>query len=270
MKNFFNDSTFQLLRQKMGIDKSKYASFEGLKSNPFGLKLDPIQIKKLESGGDIDITLDKLDFSENDPILRVGKVNVVLYVRDQYHPPRHEYKYHIAWCETLEKRKIDNKIDRYVITRKDDENFNVNVINKDSHKVIEKNGVLKMSVCRGCLRKINYKGYKSAGYNRNKKDNIYNVFSLEAFLKSEKVKFDYLPQYSEYTQPINQYTSNWKEISRLYRKKVNWKCEKCGRDFSSNKGNLDTHHINSSKYDVKDENLIALCKDCHKKEHAMS
>lgn len=271
MKNFFLDSRFNMLRKKMGIEKGEYAKFDGLKINEYGFKLDPIKIEQLKSGRDVDISIEELDFTEEDPILRVGKVNVVLYVRDQYHPAKNEYKYHIAWCETLEQRKKDKKIDRYVITRKNDENFNVNIIDAHTHKLIQENGTAKMRICRGCLKRLNYKGYKKAGNNYSKKDSIYKDFSIESFLENDKRKKTYIPKnldlYTDLTQPKNLYPSNWKDISRAYRRKVGWKCEKCKKDFSKNKQNLTVHHINSSKYDVSDKNLIALCEDCHQKEH---
>lgn len=271
MKNFFLDMNFKILRRKMGIEDGEYAKFDGLKTNEYGFKLDPIKIEQLKSGKDVDITIDQLDFTKEDPILRVGKVNVVLYIRDQYHPVKSEYKYHVAWCETLEQRKKDKKIDRYVITRKNNEKFNVNIIDSNTHKVIQENGTLDMRVCRGCLKKLNYKGYKKAGIDYDKKDRIYNSFSLEEFLVEYKNKSMCIKEgdvrYTDLTQPQNVYPSNWKQISRIYRNKVNWRCESCKKDFSKQKHNLTVHHINSNKFDDEERNLIALCKDCHDKEH---
>lgn len=271
MKNFFEDAHFIALRAKMGILKGMYADFDGLKSNSYGYKLTPIQIEAIQSGKDVDISLDQLDYTDEDPVLRVGRVNVVLYVRDQYYPNEYPYKYHIAWCDTLEKRKADKKIDRYVITRNSDEKFHVNKFNKYTHKLIKKNTKEDMNVCRSCLRKLNYEGYRRAGHNQAQKDIIYEAFSLEAFLENNKRKSSYIPKdlniHTDFTQPLNEYPSNWKYISRAYREKVKWKCERCHDDFSDKKRDLTVHHINSSKYDVRDDNLIALCRDCHDKEH---
>lgn len=271
MKNFYDDYGFKILRRKMGIKDGEYAKFEGLKVNKYGYKLTPVQIEIIKTGGDVDISLEQLDFTEEDPILRVGRVNVVLYVRDQYYPNKHPYKYHIAWCDTLEERKKDKKIDRYVITRKNDEFFNVNKFDRNTHKLLKKNSKEKMEVCRNCLRKLDYEGYKSVGYNQNKKDAIYNRFSIEKFLEEDKRVKNYIPKdiklHTHYTQPINEYTSNWRNVSKRYREKVKWKCEECGKDFSTNKSELTVHHINSSKYDVSNKNLKALCIKCHEKEH---
>lgn len=271
MKNFYDDYMFKMLRLKMGIKDGEYAKFDGLKINDYGYKLTPIQIEAIKTGGNTDISLDQLDYTNEDPILRVGKVNVVLYVRDQYYPNINPYKYHIAWCDTLESRKKDKKIDRYVITRKNDELFYINKFNKHTHELMDKDVKEKMYVCRACLRKLDYEGYKRAGYDKDKKDVIFNRFSLEKFLEEDKRQKSFIPEdvnlESNFVQPLNKYSSNWSAVSRRYREKVNWKCERCGKDFHLNKSDLTVHHINSSKYDVRDENLIALCRECHEKEH---
>lgn len=271
MKSFYDDPMFKMLRRTMGIADGEYAKFDGLKVNEYGYKLTPIQVEAIKTGGNVEISLEQLDFTEEDPILRVGRVNVVLYIRDQYYPNKHPYKYHVSWCNTLEKRKQDKKIDRYVITRKDDEFFSINKLKAITGELIEKNSLEKMEVCRGCLNKLNYKGYKRAGYNQKKKDDIFNKFSLEKFLEEDKRTKTYIPSdvnlHTNYTQPLNEYSSNWRNVSKRYREKVKWKCEECGKDFSRNKSELTVHHINSSKYDVSDKNLKALCRICHDKEH---
>ncbi|CEI73898.1 MULTISPECIES: hypothetical protein [Romboutsia] len=102
---------------------------------------------------------------------------------------------------------------------------------------MEKNTSSHIRVCRSCLRKLDYEGYKKAGHNYAKKDKIYNRFSLEKFLEENRRKKSFLPKDVEIKSWIikedNEYPKNWNELSRTYRKKVNWKCEKCGKDFSN-------------------------------------
>lgn len=271
IKDFFNDVQFNLLRKRMGIPKGYYAEFDGLEINEFGFKLDPIKVEALKRGGDVDITIDELDFSEKDPVLRVGSVNVVLYMRDQFVPSIGEYKYHISWCNTLKERKQEGRIQRYVITRKNDEYFNVNLFEAKKHKLIEKNHSSKMKVCKNCLNKLNYNGYKNSSYEDKAK--IYEDFSLEQFLEQfNKARKSFIPDdvklHTETTQPINEYPSNWNKISKRYRELKKYKCEKCGKNCESEKHNIHVHHKNGNKFDVRDSNLIALCKKCHEKEHS--
>ncbi len=60
-------------------------------------------------------------------------------------------------------------------------------------------------------------------------------------------RFNQLPKYTDTTAPINQYASNWKQLSFKYRTYKNWTCENCGLDCKNNKGYLDVHHIDSNK-----------------------
>jgi len=59
------------------------------------------------------------------------------------------------------------------------------------------------------------------------------------------------------------YPKHWNKISREYREKANWKCDQCSESFINNKGELDVHHINGIKSDVRDTNLRVLCKKHH-------
>jgi len=64
----------------------------------------------------------------------------------------------------------------------------------------------------------------------------------------------------------SEYTLDWDSISKQYRKKQHYICQDCGVDLNSEKYLLHTHHLNRDKYDNREENLIALCANCHKKQ----
>ena len=61
------------------------------------------------------------------------------------------------------------------------------------------------------------------------------------------------------------YTKNWETISRAYRIKHNYTCEKCGLhiDNELDRMYLHTHHINGNKTDNREKNLRCLCIRCH-------
>lgn len=65
------------------------------------------------------------------------------------------------------------------------------------------------------------------------------------------------------------YGENWKELSEACRRRDNYKCRRCGRDFSHNKLALHAHHIIPLSKGGRNclANLISLCEDCHSKEH---
>ena len=55
-------------------------------------------------------------------------------------------------------------------------------------------------------------------------------------------------------------------MTRAYRASKGWCCEECGVDLSEYQEFLHTHHVNGIKYDVRPDNLKALCILCHSKQ----
>lgn len=229
------------------------------------LELDSAQFEQIERGTGLDISLDDLDIGEDNTIVykKYKDRNVILYIRDQY-SYKSQYKYHVSWCKTLKEMRNNNKLNRYVISRRTDGTFHVNMMDTMTHKVIEENIIRELSICKNCLNEINYKGYNEYGANKN---NIYSTFSIQEFLEKYDSRFNQLPKYTDTTAPINQYASNWKQLSFKYRTYKNWTCENCGLDCKNNKGYLDVHHIDSNKSNNDFSNLKAVCKDCHANEY---
>ena len=65
------------------------------------------------------------------------------------------------------------------------------------------------------------------------------------------------------------YGEHWKELSEACRKRDNYKCQRCGKDFSHNKLALHAHHIIPLSKGGRNtlSNLISLCEACHSKTH---
>ena len=78
--------------------------------------------------------------------------------------------------------------------------------------------------------------------------------SVRSIIKKQRRK-----EYQEFLK-----SDFWISLSDCKKAKVDCKCEKCGKSEF-----LECHHIiyRSSWYDTKLEDLIILCRECHKKEH---
>ena len=264
LPDFIHNNFFKNIRKKMDIEDEYIVDIDS-KIEFKKLELDSAQFEQIERGTGLDISLDDLDIGEDNTIVykKYKDRNVILYIRDQY-SYKSQYKYHVSWCKTLKEMRNNNKLNRYVISRRTDGTFHVNMMDTMTHKVIEENIIRELSICKNCLNEINYKGYNEYGANKN---NIYSTFSIQEFLEKYDSRFNQLPKYTDTTAPINQYASNWKQLSFKYRTYKNWTCANCGLDCKNNKGYLDVHHIDSNKSNNDFSNLKAVCKDCHANEY---
>ena len=177
------------------IDFEKFHLFVELRKN-MGIKADEkivLSIKtnietiwnEIEKGAEIDKELIKV---HNDETLGLkgSEERIIVYIKEQYFYPGEEnrgYKFHIAWCTTLEKMYENSQYNRYVAVQKEEPEFLVDLINKETGE-ITKNKIIPMSVCKNCLKALNYKGYARA--NSTKKKEIYENFSLKEFLDTYK------------------------------------------------------------------------------------
>lgn len=251
----FNKSIkFNDIFKEMGIKPDDVVSLNN-EINFNKLTLDEVELQKIEDGIGLDILLDDLEYGKSDTIQYKGK-NVILYIRDQYggygNNKNNGYKYHISWCSQINKMSNNKKIDRYVISRRTDGYFYVNILD-NRHDIAKEDELIKMNVCKICLKKIKFI------------DTVEN-FSIQNFLRTYSTNYKQLPKYEAKDAPLNVYPKNWKDISIRYRESKGYICESCGLNCSNNKGYLDVHHIDSNKYNVNRSNLKALCKKCHGNE----
>jgi hypothetical protein len=208
----------------------------------------------------IDVSIDEIKTLPNGTLVYKNRI-VIVYIRDWNFNSYSMPKYHIANCSTLQEMRELNKINRYVVSNKDDGKFVVNKI---------KNGVISseesLDVCKNCLRHLNWNGYQDE-YEYSKRNKIFNDFTLRVFFeKYTKLLSENDFKYTVKSAPSNDYPDDWDDISRRKRESKNYTCEKCGKNMSSQKDKLDVHHINGLKHDNSESNLKVLCRWCHSEE----
>lgn len=221
----------------------------------------------------ITITPSDKNFRIENNELYFKNTKVLLYIRDQamYGQPeevlknyKSGYKFHLSWCKTLQTMFNSGKYEKYVVSTRQDEVLLVRAIG-NNNKVYESEQ--KLHVCRYCLSTLNYKGYRYA--NKEKKDKIYNEFSLKEFFSVQNSDYSFhdMPKHDEYNAKTNIYPNHWEHVSELHRKLCHYRCERCGKDCSDDHSLLHVHHKNGNKQDLRQSNLIALCLKCHIAEH---
>lgn len=82
-------------------------------------------------------------------------------------------------------------------------------------------------------------------------------------------------EHREMLMERERYPENWNQIAYQLKERVNWKCQKCGKQcrrpgepFDTHKRTLTVAHLNHMPEDIRPENLMAMCAPCHLKYDA--
>ena len=253
------------LRKKMGAPLSK------LDDVPLWVA-DTDVIEKLQTDG-IEVNYDDLNIL--DPFLGYKDQLTVLYINTPSRTSKEQLldesinakkpKFHITWCSTLDRMHNTGRGDRYVLSTKKISRYKVQATDPETYAKEWVDDV-KLDICRYCLDRTNYNGFTISKTSKEKKDEIVEKFSLADYLEENQASFTYLQALNhidERDSKINDYTTNWSNISTRLRESKNWTCEKCKVDLSGYKKGLQVHHKNGMRHDNRPHNLQVLCAICH-------
>mgnify|MGYP001823999573 CR=1 FL=1 len=229
--------------------------------------LDPISIKqKLEEG--IEVPISEIATTSSG-VLSYKNQHVLLYIMAQgnfawkaFTPEGGGYRFHVADCSKLREMRSIKRLERYVATNKTTGKFRITGRDKENKNDIDQEG--KLLVCQKCMELLNYQGFRKLPPGTPRKKFVQD-FDLDLFFANYRSCFEYMPSRRD-NAPVENYVSNWRDISKKYREKQKWICEQCKVDLKNYPNLLHVHHINGVKNDNKLKNFKALCIDCHSKQ----
>lgn len=221
----------------------------------------------IESSSGVEVSIDDVTTLEPDgpPVLVYHGQQIMLFIPDHsfgYEKavinPRgnHARRFHIANCETVRKLRYEERFERFKITNSQEGFFEITGRYRDQKQSVE------LSVCKNCLKELNYEEFNKLSW--HKKSKFVSEFSIPKLFETYKSFFMQKPR-NPYSGKAG-YPDNWNQISRDYRKKVDYVCESCGVDLKAYPQLLHVHHKNGVKHDTKESNLEALCELCHSEQ----
>lgn len=154
-------------------------------------------------------------------------------------------RYHICKCSTIKEFMLRGAFDGHYVRANTDP---VPVLAKETHL---KEEVSNMPLCQNCLAKIKDYG---------------RITSAEFVdILREAREQGNMEQLDEVEVDIFGYTRDWEQISRNYKEKHDYTCERCGLKITDAyyRQYIHCHHKDKNKLNNKESNLECLCMRCH-------
>lgn len=239
--------------------------------------LDPRQelLNDLIEG--IEVSISEIDTGPGNLLSYKGE-QVLLYIKDTgaskwtlENEPEKTKRYHVAECRTLDDMRRAGRFDRYVATIESNGEFKVDWCDPKTRQKGPTKAALK--VCKNCLKSLDYRGFESGSGNLQKSNgmlesrtDIWSNFSISEFLRDYATFFVGKPRRRDEEAEVNQYVSNWAQLSQDCRRRANWTCSDCQVDLKENQRLLHAHHRSGVVTDNRPINLRALCAICHSEQ----
>jgi hypothetical protein len=175
-------------------------------------------------------------------LINEGEQQGYMYMKEYNIEKYGDPKAHLIACSTIQQQKARKRFDGvYFWTNA----AKVDVKNRHTHEMHKD---ICLDICKNCKKEV--KGEAPP--------------NTEAF---HQKLLDELP--AHLSQPVQTdvfgYTFDWPVISKRYRDKVNFTCEKCGLHIKrpGDRRFVHVHHKNGDKTNNQASNLTALCILCH-------
>lgn len=172
------------------------------------------------------------------------KQQVFLYKRDYHLEKYGKPRFHICRCETIQEFISSGGFREHYVRANSDP---VPVKNMDDYlKEVEVDG---LPLCKYCQNKI-------AEYGRISSTEFVELLK-QARVAEEELEVKEVDIFG--------YTRDWDEVSRIYREKHDYTCERCGLKITDlfDRQYIHCHHKDKNKLNNKESNLECLCLRCH-------
>ena len=123
--------------------------------------------------------------------LQADGYGVVLYIKDHgsridevIDDPAEGRKVHLAYCKTLEHMEKSQKFERYRLKREPNGQFLISGLSNQT-EILEQE--VPLSVCKNCLKQLNYRGYRDLSFIGDARDLATRDFDYDAFLRTTPV-----------------------------------------------------------------------------------
>lgn len=253
MRIIFDFSPFDELLKRLDAEKVEWKSDAQLSERE-------VILRQLKNEG-IEIDVKQVETTPEGLFTFHGE-NIVIYIKDKttFFDENELPKFHFSECATINGSKKTQRYERYFASSRTTGDFPID--RKEGTQIITQS--YPLLVCQHCLKKL--KKINAKLYWKYSKYSDLSHFNLESFFKDCNSLIYDKPNKIASNTPQTGYTDDWSEISRKYKERCGYRCEKCGVDLSKHQNLLDTHHISGNKQNNSDSNLKALCKLCHAEE----
>ena len=133
--------------------------------------------------------------------LQADGYGVVLYIKDHgsridevIDDPAEGRKVHLAYCKTLEHMEKSQKFERYRLKREPNGQFLISGLSNQT-EILEQE--VPLSVCKNCLKQLNYRGYRDLSDIGDARDLATRDFDYDAFFENYSSFFPKLPSKDE-------------------------------------------------------------------------
>lgn len=263
LPDFLKHEGLNAARRLMGLREDEFGSLNFVMPG----FLTPDQERSFDSTDGLEISPQELEFLA-DGTLAYKNRRLLLYIRDVRQRPNggyYEPRFHISNCETLQSMKEKGRFDRYVVNGGREREFKVNLIKRaGAAEALE----LPLSVCQHCLNVLNWQGFSEIPQGSERRAVVHG-FSLDRFFDEyPRTLHPEEPKWNSDNAPLNDYTPDFSEVSKLARREANWTCQECRVVLSHppSRRFLHVHHINGVMSDNRARNLRVLCIRCHAKQ----